>query len=335
MQPPDATVLPFPGTAPPESTATPTPGGGPRRRPNTQDLTGRDLSGQDLRNVDLTDCDLTGATLIGADLRGACLFRARLDEADLTGAKLVGADLREAHGARCGFGGVDLSGADLTGSVFPYASFSQAKLVGASVVAAELPHARLVEADLTDCDLQRSNLAHATLRQATLSRASFRDVSLRGARIAHVFAFERADWVGTDLRDVDSCGAYDLRRFAHDQNYLEEFWERSDWNKVVYGFWWATSDCGRSMTRWTGWIAVLAVVYGLVYTQLPIDFGDNATWLSPLYFSVVTMTSLGFGDAVPTDVPSQVAVMSEVLWGYAMLGGLAALLSNKMARRAG
>ena len=74
--------------------------------------------------------------------------------------------------------------------------------------------------------------------------------------------------------------------------------------------------------------------YGLLYANLAIDFGDHATPLSPVYFSVVTMTTLGFGDAVPTDIPSQVAVMTQVLWGYAMLGGLIAICSNKMARRA-
>lgn len=333
MTPPDATVLPFPGSEAPPS-ATPAPDGSPRRKPSTKDLTGRDLTGQDLRNVDLTDCDLTGATLIGADLSGACLFRARLDEADFTGAKLARADLREATGARCGFGGADLSGADLTGANLPYATFTRAKLADAAAVAADLPHARLVEADLSGADLQRATLSHGTLTHVDATRASFRDASLRGARIAHVRHFDTADWVGADLRDIDSCGAYDLRRFAHDQNYLDEFWERSRWNKAVYAVWWATSDCGRSMGRWASWVAVVACGYGLLYTQLPIDFGSNPTWLSPLYFSVVTMTSLGYGDALPTDVPSQIAVMTEVLWGYAMLGGLLAILSNKMARRA-
>ncbi len=330
MSPPDATVLPFPGSGPPDDDAPDVT----RRRPGTQDLAGRDLTGQDLRAVDLTDCDLTGATLSGADLTGACLFRARLDEASFTGAKLIGADLRETTGARCGFGGTDLSQADLTGADLPYATFTRANLTNACAIAADLPHARFMNANLTGTDLQRANLEQAVLIQSDAHSASFRDANLRGARIAHIAHYDTVDWVGSDLRDIDCCGAYDLRRFAHDQNYLEEFRSRSTRNRVVYAIWWATSDCGRSMSRWGAWVAVVACGYGLLYTQLPIDFGANPTPLSPLYFSVVTMTSLGYGDALPTNMWSQLAVMTEVLWGYAMLGGLLAILSNKMARRA-
>ena len=172
------------------------------------------------------------------------------------------------------------------------------------------------------------------MRQVTAVQTSFRDTNLRGARLSHVRHYDTANWVGADLRDIDACGAYDLRRFAHDQNYLEEFWQRSTRNKVFYALWWITSDCGRSMSRWAAWVAVVTSGYGLLYANLAIDFGDHATPLSPVYFSVVTMTTLGFGDAVPTDIPSQVAVMTQVLWGYAMLGGLIAICSNKMARRA-
>ncbi len=333
----DATVLPFPTAkgdgSPPPPEEPPVKRLDPRRFVG-RNLTGQDLSNLDLRGLDFTDANLTGAILTRSDLSGACLFRARLDEADFTGARLVGADLREVVGTRCGFGGANLAGADLTASELSHAAFTHADLSGAIAVDADLTRARLVKTDLSRADLHRARLEHATLAQCDVAEASFRDATFRHGRIAHVRNYDRADWVGVDLRDIDPSGAYDLRRFAHDQNYLEEFYAHSRWNQVLYFVWWVSSDCGRSMGRWAAWVGILAGAYGLLYTFLPIDYGAHPTALSPLYFSVVTMTSLGFGDALPTDVWSQLAVMSEVLCGYAMLGGLLAILSNKMARRA-
>ncbi|MEM9693958.1 MAG: ion channel [Myxococcota bacterium] len=49
---------------------------------------------------------------------------------------------------------------------------------------------------------------------------------------------------------------------------------------------------------------------------------------------MVTMTTLGFGDAIPASTGAQALVIIQVITGYVMLGGLLSLLSNKMARRA-
>jgi voltage-gated potassium channel Kch len=53
-----------------------------------------------------------------------------------------------------------------------------------------------------------------------------------------------------------------------------------------------------------------------------------------LYYSVVTLTTLGYGDVVPASPTAQVLAMCEVVLGYVMLGGLLSIFSNKMSRRA-
>lgn len=52
-------------------------------------------------------------------------------------------------------------------------------------------------------------------------------------------------------------------------------------------------------------------------------------WFRSLYFSVVTMTTLGFGDihAHPLSTTGQFLVMSQVLIGYVLLGALITRLS--------
>jgi voltage-gated potassium channel Kch len=65
-----------------------------------------------------------------------------------------------------------------------------------------------------------------------------------------------------------------------------------------------------------------------------VDYGDYETWLSPMYYSIVTMTTLGYGDAVPASTGAQLVAMFEVLIGYIMLGGVLSIFATKMGRRA-
>ena len=103
---------------------------------------------------------------------------------------------------------------------------------------------------------------------------------------------------------------------------------------MIYYLWWITSDCGRSITRWCALVMILALGFAWLYTLVGVDFGDYQTSLSPLYYSIVTLTSLGYGDVVPTSIAGQLLAMLEVILGYVMLGGLLALFTNKIARRA-
>ncbi len=54
---------------------------------------------------------------------------------------------------------------------------------------------------------------------------------------------------------------------------------------------------------------------------------------SYLYYSVVTLTTLGFGDIIPLNNRARLVVGTEVGMGYLMLGGLISIFANKLARR--
>jgi len=56
-------------------------------------------------------------------------------------------------------------------------------------------------------------------------------------------------------------------------------------------------------------------------------------WVDFVFYSVVTSTTLGFGDIVLTHWPARLVVMGEVVLGYVMLGGLVSIFANKLARR--
>ena len=249
-------------------------------------------------------CDLRGADLTRAGLEGVSLVQAELEGAQLAGAKL---------------GGASLAGA---------------KAEGANLELADLRGARLEGASLNGAHLNKADLREARLDRASVEKASFRGSDLRGSSLAHLRGFRNADWIGVDIRDINFSGAHLIARHMRDENFLFEYRSQSGAHRGLYWFWWLTSDCGRSLFRWSLFTLALLLFFAGAYLFVDMDFGDNATAISPLYFSVVTMTTLGFGDALPKSQAAQWMTMCQVCTGYVMLGGLLSILAGKMARRA-
>jgi uncharacterized protein YjbI with pentapeptide repeats len=52
--------------------------------------------------------------------------------------------------------------------------------------------------------------------------ATFNNVDLRDARLRLVRGFRKASWTGVDIRDINFSGAYRMRRFIVDENYIKE-----------------------------------------------------------------------------------------------------------------
>ncbi len=312
--------------------------------PGGMDLRGIDLAGEDLGGLDLSRCDLSGANLSGADLRnsnlswarlpGASLSKARLDGSELLGSDLSSANLNECNAERTGFGAANLTGASLIGAQLKEVTLSKSQLCHADFRAANLRGSRITEADLTAADFTRADLRDTDLKQSNVLHTKFELADMRAARLMGITNFAKANWVGADIRGVDLRGAYMVRRVISDANYLDEFRTRSKGHNALYWLWWVTSDCGRSLLRWTLFILFVTLMFALAYSRVGVDYGSYETAISPLYFSVVTLTTLGYGDVVPASIPAQILAVFQALLGYVGLGGLLSILANKMARRA-
>ena len=299
------------------------------------DLSGLDLSGADLSGMQLVNCTLHGSRLVGVDLTGAVLHDVDLTEAELLGSDLTGADLANATLRRTGMGQVTAPDAILFGARCEGASFSGSDLSRADLRATDLSGTRMIQTTLDHAVLTAARLAGAELTRASVDGAVLRDADLRGAQLRAVTGYRTADWIDADISDVDFTGAWNIRRHIQDVNYIHEFRAQSRYHELLYRLWWITSDCGRSLARWTAWTVLVALLYAVAYTTVDMDWGQNRTALSPLYFSVVTFTTLGFGDILPGSATAQALAMSEVVLGYLSLGGMMSILSDKMARRAG
>ena len=299
-----------------------------------EDLAGIDFSGCDLTGADLSRSDLTNARFCSAQMTSVILHEAKLDGTEFLGADLTGANLNGCSATRAGFAGATLANATLLGANCTGASFTKSNLEDADLRRADLSTARLVEARLTGAQLMGTVAAGANFEGCFVGGADFSMAKLNGAKLRALVGFQDAIWIETHIVQVDFAGGYRLRRFIMDQNYLHEFRSQGRLHEIAYGFWWLTSDCGRSLGRWAAFTVLLALFYGLIYSGLHLDLGPHPTALSPFYYSFVVLTSLGFGDVTPATAIAQVVTVSESLVGYLLLGGLISILSTKMARRA-
>ncbi len=299
-----------------------------------EDLSGLDLSGYDFSYANLNRSNLTGTVFSYSVFHEASLEQTVLDECEFIGSDLSLASLNECSAKRCGFGGANLSYASMINADLNNATLSRSKLIHSDLRAADLTDARLSEADLTEAIFTRAKLINSDLKHSNVSDTNFELADMQGCRLLGIINFKKAKWIGADIRGLDLRGAYLVRRYIADENYLFEFKMTSRLHKALYYLWWASSDCGRSLLRWFVWLCSATLIFAAIYTQLDIDYGRHVTWFSPVYFSFVTLTTLGYGDAVPSSFAGQFFVTLQAITGYMGLGGLLSILGNKMARRA-
>lgn len=110
------------------------------------------------------------------------------------------------------------------------------------------------------------------------------------------------------------------------------------WSWFEYKFLGTTSLYGNSFVRWGVTAFVFALSMSGVYVLL--DFvqtteslkivATGSHWYDYIYFSIITLTSLGFGDITPHTFIGKVAVSMEVFFGFIMLGIFISLIQKKM-----
>lgn len=297
-----------------------------------------DLRRGNLRGANLIQAKLQDAELQGANLRGAVMGAARLRGASLDGAALQGTDFTHAVLA-----GTLLFGARAQGARLIYANLSGARVYdatfrGAILSGADLKGAYLGGAHLQGADLQHAELQGSDFNTANLQGADFRFALVDGETCLARCEVDRAtDFTGVGLDaplaepGLKGLLKYNVRRYA---------WRRWYSRHLLLGWpvrlFWMLSDYGRSSVRilaaFVGFALLFACLFHSCPQMLVLDDrpgGEVRDFHHALYFSVVTMTTLGFGDisANPDSTAGQYILMIEVILGYILLGAIITRLS--------
>jgi len=310
------------------------------------DLSGLDLTGCNFSDCEMSRCNLSNACCPSANFDGAKLYKATLDGAEFLGTTFRGANLTESQALKAGFGMTDFTDANCYHSKMEDATFVEAQLRNVDFRAAKMARSRLYEADLEGTDFDQAFLDDADLRETNIQGVNFRNTSLRGSQLREVQNYTKADWIGSDIRDIDFAGAYLVRQHIIDENFLYEYKHQSKVTRCVYHVWKWTSDCGRSLTRWGVFLALNVLLFAFLYWGLD-QWGPPAgkeshlegikelggDFIPYLYYSVVTFTTLGYGDVSPSSVIGQIVLIVHIAFGYLGLGALLSILATKFASR--
>ena len=266
------------------------------------------------------------------------------DGRDLRYANLSGLDLQGIQFYDINFNGANFQNANLKKSVFRNTSLTYADFYKATLKKADLSGTKLYYAKFNNADIRGAKFENVELGE--LHRGgSFNQSELQGqVDFTNVRFNKKTSFLRTDSTRNNWSTNPLLLRHIQDQQWLYT-WKNKCWfNKYfLYPIWCASCDCGRSFLLWAFWSFVFALGFGFIFHHFADCFYlangatlAEASWFTPFYYSIVTFTTLGFGDVVP-DINNgwmQFCVTLEVILGYMMLGGLISLFATKLARRA-
>ena len=317
------------------------------------DLGGASLTEANLEGAELSKINLEGAGLVGANLQGA-----RLTGANLEGVDLVRANLEGAYLSRSNLQGARLFGANLQGIYLVGANLEGIYLTGANLKGADLARANLQVAHLSETNLQGARLFGANLEGSYLSRANlegadFSRANLKGADFSvAIVSGGTLFWECTVDRKTkfEGVGLENTRICPRLKQLLECNIRRMNWEEWykkhpkltwLVKLFWSISDYGLSAGRTVAIFFMAAFLFAIIYylwgllappgivENLFIDCNQVKVqwWLVPLrtlYFSIVTQTTLGFGDmyARAQSVSGHILLSLQVLLGYVLLGAL-------------
>lgn len=242
---------------------------------------------------------------------------------------------------------IELSGANLQNMYLSGVDFSNA----------DMREVNLHKSDISNCLFNGADISFSYISSSDLSGTTFEDVNISGVRArgcivdGRTLFFKCVTDNNTDFTGVGFASArvdpaleqifmYNVRRLGWEEWYYSGSLV-SIITKLTFimPFWWV-SDYGISTSRILKMFLLLALIFAFLYyvaglhsypgvidNLFEIDGETISSEIIPLrslYFSVVTMTTLGFGDmyANANSVLGHVLLTIQVLIGYFLLGAL-------------
>lgn len=265
---------------------------------------GKDLRAEDLSKETLVGAYFVEAHLEGSDFRNADLRYARLEGAHLEGSLLEGAKLK----------GVALRGAHLWGAKF--------KAI-----------------DLLDVDLEGCNLDYVGINDENMTMDELDEIRMRSTKnLETCYKMEKF---------YRSLKNYFVREGLYEKSggyFIQEWRVRGQINKLKkkYHLWVINqfidhfSRYGESPLRVFIWSVILVLIFGLLYWCLSAIMDTShptksVSLLESLHFSIVTFTTLGYGDYYPKQSFQLIADL-EAFLGMFIMAFFVVTVSRKIMR---
>ena len=292
-----------------------------------------ELSGADWpAGLTITDARYVNCNLEATDLSGADLRYSHFEGVDAQGVNLRGANLEHAEFDRTDLREADIRGARLHYAVFDNARIDEGTSFGSNVV---------YEEELLDTDDER--------RLSSLDAVGPKDHDNH-----RLDRYEAAHWTYDELQRLaeDNGLTEASRNYYRKQKNLRrrEAWEFGPYSRALAQEAWRwTTGYGASPWRVIATSATLILLCGLLY---PLTSGiieptaettvtyrlkpSNGIYLNfiyllkSIYFSIVTFTTLGYGDLVPLQGWARAIAAAEALLGQLLMALLVFVLTRNV-----
>ena len=298
---------------------------------NGGSLKNANLSHADLKDFDLMRADISGANLSRSDLTSLNLFDANAENAEFLGANLTGADLTSAN----------LSGSDLT----------RCSLNSARLWHANLENTNLIEADLNRCDMWSVRLYNTRLWRTEFSGAISLSKKSFARRINKYDTVYRINESGIhSAEDAYRClkkyfmanGRYDDASWA---SFKEKTMEKCLLKKsgniayiphLIMG---GLSGYGERPHRIILSSFFVITIFAVLFAALnavtcSASPSYNMSIADYFYYSVVTFTTVGYGDFIPKAAPFfRGLAATEAFIGAFLIGLFIFTLARKYSAR--
>ena len=262
---------------------------------------------------------------------------------DLAIANLEKVDLNDAHLEDAYFGGANLKGADLFCAHLEGAQFWFTHLEEAKLLLAHLQGAEFIEAHLEGACFENAIVDGSTLfDHCNVNRYGENDryTDLSGVGLENVrIEPETKQLLEYNIRRKNWASWYPK------QHWLLAWFVRKFWRISDYGI--STKGIIKTFFKWAFYFAIVYYAWGFIDYHLignkdypgivsnlfVLEDSKQAVsgWLVPLrsvYFSIVTMTTLGFGDMYANahslfrGIFGHILLALQVTLGYVLLGAL-------------
>ncbi len=324
------------------------------------------IQGGNFIGANFKGANFKGANLESTKIQKVCLSNANIQYANLAKADLSQTDLRNANLRNTNLTNAtifntDLSNADISHAKFIRASMRGTKTIKATCIATDFSNAILQGSDFSNANIRGSNFTSVKIF-CDMSNPPFGEqvptnfsaVKYKGAWHGPFCSKKHTKFHGVDTTHIDNSNRL-LKKYIEDENWIQSV--RST-HLIPYWFWGKATNCGKSILLLAFWCVFFAGLFGAVFAdyeypgwmpqdgwientfcainpEVHIDTlgGREETFWTPYYFSIVTFTTLGFGDVTPTNLAGEIWLTIEVILGYIGLGGLVSILATKLARR--
>lgn len=315
-----------------------------------------ELRAANLNSAKLKGVNLKNANLSSSDLKGAALQSTNLENTDARESDIEGANLSDAN----------LRNADFRRAKLQKADLRDGGLEGTTLRDADLENANLEDASLINTDLRRAKLQDARLYQTYFSDIRINSDAEFGNTCVYEDLEELEDWNATpteaaiwtyrrlqDLHEkyalTDRARQYHVKKAEAEKR---RHWEEGNWFQwAVYAGNGLVSKHGERPWRVVGISGLVIAIWSVLYlllgqllvpdgssnmdpigyglfpsVSLPAPLGEIAT---SIYFSVVTFTTLGYGDLQPATGFAQALATVESFLGALLMAYLVFVLGRR------